>query len=137
MHFFNYCHDNSVDGDYDLRIRHASRLLHPAALQVFNRGQTGGPYWYSHGWNLPGVAAWSISSAIALTTVNIPDHFVGWFGHLASGVDISVLVALVLPSFLYPVFLFLYPDPEGVFGQAGPRLVPAADRPVEPVIDTR
>lgn len=107
----------------------------PAALQVFNRGQIGGPYWYIGGWNLPGVAAWFISSFLALMTVNIPDHFVGWLGNLAGGVDVSLLVALILPAILYPLFLYLYPDPKAVFGPAGPRFVPAIDRPISPIVD--
>jgi purine-cytosine permease-like protein len=109
----------------------------PAALQVFNRRQIGGPYWYVRGWNLPGVAAWFISSAFALATVNIPDHFVGWLGNLAEGIDVSLVVALVLPAVLYPLFLHLYPDPKAVFGPAGPRFVPAADRPIAPIVDAR
>jgi len=107
----------------------------PAALQVFNRGQIGGPYWYMRGWNLPGVAAWFISSSLALMSVNIPGHYVGWLGNLAGGVDVSLLVALILPAILYPLFLYLYPDPKAVFGPAGPRFVPAVDRPILPIID--
>jgi len=38
-----------------------------------------------------------VSSVLALLTVNIPGHLVGWMGNLAHGVDISLLVALVLP----------------------------------------
>jgi purine-cytosine permease-like protein len=107
----------------------------PAALQVFNRGQKGGPYWYIRGWNLPGVAAWFISASLALTTVNIPDHFVGWLGNFADGVDVSLLVALILPAILYPLFLYLYPDPRAVFGPSGPRFVPAINRPISPIVD--
>jgi purine-cytosine permease-like protein len=109
----------------------------PAALQVFNRGQVGGPYWYSRGWNVPGVSAWLLSAALALTTVNIPDHFVGWLGSLAGGIDISLLVALILPTILYPVILYLFPDPVGVYGPEGPRFMPAVDRDLTPIVDSR
>jgi len=34
----------------------------PEAMQVFNRGQRGGPYWFHGGWNLAGMGAWLISS---------------------------------------------------------------------------
>lgn len=105
----------------------------PEAMQVFNRGQVGGPYWFHGGWNLPGMAAWLVSGALALLTVNIPGHFVGWLGRLAGGADVSLLVAIFLPAALYPALLRIFPDPRAVYGPDGPRCVPAADVPVLPV----
>ena len=105
----------------------------PEAMQVFNRGMKGGPYWFSGGWNLPGMAAWIISAFIALLTVNIPGHWVGWLGDLAGSVDVSLLVALGLPAILYPVFLFALPEPRAVYGPRGPRIVPAIDAAITPV----
>ena len=107
----------------------------PDDLQVFNRRQTGGAYWFSGGWNIPGMLAWIPSAAIALATVNIPGQFVGWLGNLAGGIDISLVVALVLPAALYPILLRLFPEPRGVFGPEGPRWVRAADRPFAPIVD--
>jgi purine-cytosine permease-like protein len=109
----------------------------PEAMQVFNRGQTGGPYWFSRGWNIAGMVAWVISAALALLTVNSPGQFVGWLGNLAGGVDISLLAALALPAVLYPLCLVLFPEPRGVFGPAGPRFVPSSNRPVAPVVGGR
>lgn len=109
----------------------------PEAMQVFNRGQRGGPYWFHGGWNLPGMIAWIVSAVLALLTVNSPGQFVGWLGGLAGGVDISLLAALVLPALLYPVCLYLYPEPCAVFGPAGPRGVPCSDRPVAPIVGER
>jgi purine-cytosine permease-like protein len=106
----------------------------PDAMQVFNRGQEGGPYWFRGGWNVAGVAAWLLSAALALTMVNIPGHFVGWLGRAAGGVDVSLLAALVLPAILYPVLLGFFPEPRAVFGPAGPRGVRAADLPVVPIV---
>lgn len=106
----------------------------PDAMQVFNRGQRGGPYWFHGGWNIAGVAAWLISSAAALTMVNMPGHFVGWLGHIAGELDVSLLAALVLPALLYPALLFLFPEPRGVFGPSGPRIVPAVDLPIATVM---
>jgi purine-cytosine permease-like protein len=104
----------------------------PDAMQVFNRGMQGGPYWFRSGWNVPGTAAWLISSLLALLTVNIPDHFVGWLGNIAGGVNISIIAALILPAILYPLFLHLFPEPRGVFGPDGPRCAPAIDAPIAP-----
>jgi purine-cytosine permease-like protein len=106
----------------------------PEAMQVFNRGQIGGPYWFARGWNVAGMSAWLVSAALALLAVNIPGHFVGWLGSLAGGVDLSLLVAIVLPALLYPALLYVFPDPRAVFGPRGPRGVPAADAPIAPVV---
>jgi hypothetical protein len=67
--------------------------------------------------------------------VNMPDHFVGWLGHLAGDLDLSLLAALVLPALLYPALLHLIPEPRAVFGPRGPRGVPTADLAITPVTD--
>jgi purine-cytosine permease-like protein len=106
----------------------------PEAMQVFNRGQQGGPYWFRSGWNLQGMTAWLVSAACALTMVNMPGHFVGWFGRIAGDLDLSLLAALVLPAGIYPLLLYLYPEPRAVYGPLGPRGVPAIDLPIAPVV---
>ena len=106
----------------------------PEAMQVFNRGQRGGPYWFHRGWNLQGMAAWLFSAAFALSLVNMPGHFVGWLGRIAGDLDISLLAALVLPALLYPALLLAFPEPRAVFGPLGPRLVPCADAAVTPIV---
>ena len=119
-----------------LMVGYVTRRGHylPEAMQVFNRGQIGGPYWFHGGWNIAGMSAWLISALLALSMANIPGHFVGPLGNLAGGVDISLLAALVLPALLYPLLLRAFPDPRGVFGPLGPRGVPATDRPIAPVV---
>ncbi len=106
----------------------------PEAMQVFNRGQQGGLYWFRGGWNLQGVGAWVVSAMLALSMVNMPGHFVGWLGRIAGDLDVSLLAALVLPAFLYPALLYLDPEPRAVFAPEGPRGVPAADTPIAPVV---
>lgn len=105
----------------------------PEAMQVFNRGQRGGLYWFRGGWNLQGTSAWLLSAALALLMVNMPGHFVGWLGRWVGDVDLSLLAALVLPALLYPALLYLSPEPRAVFGPQGPRAVPAADTAIAPV----
>jgi purine-cytosine permease-like protein len=109
----------------------------PEAMQVFNRGQKGGPYWFQAGWNLPGMIAWMVSSGLALLTVNSPGQFVGWLGNLAGGVDISLLAALVLPAVLYPLCLWIFPEPAGVFGPQGAWLAPVSSRAIAPIVAER
>ena len=84
----------------------------PDAMQVFNRGQRGGRYWFYRGWNLQGMTAWLVSAALALLMVNMPGHFVGWLGHVAGDLDLSLLAALVLPrdSLSPPCYTWL-PNP--------------------------
>jgi purine-cytosine permease-like protein len=108
----------------------------PEAMQVFNRGQTGGPYWFTGGWNIAGMSAWVISSALALMLVNIPGHFVGWLGNSVGGVDCSLLAALVLPALLFPLCLLLFPEPRAIYGPDGPRCVRAMDTPIAPIVSS-
>jgi purine-cytosine permease-like protein len=104
------------------------------AMQVFNRGQRGGLYWFRGGWNVQGVTAWLLSAALALLMVNMPGHFVGWLGRVAGELDLSLLAALLLPAILYPALLYLAPEPRAVFGPEGPRGVPASASAIAPVV---
>ena len=79
------------------------------------------------------VASTILSSVAALLTVNIPGHFVGWLGNLAGGIDVSLVIALILPALLYPACLFLFPEPRAIYGPDGPRVVPAPDLPLAPI----
>jgi hypothetical protein len=83
---------------------------------------------------MPGITAWLLSAGLALLMVNMPGHFVGWLGRLAGDLDLSLLAALVLPAILYPILLWVAPEPRAVFGPQGPRGVPAAATPIAPVV---
>jgi purine-cytosine permease-like protein len=107
----------------------------PEALQVFNRRQRGGRYWFAHGWNWRGLGAWLVSAGLALMFVNLPGQFVGPLGSLAGGIDISLPVGLAVAGLLYLVLLALFPEPREVYGPEGPRLVRSADTPVLPIVE--
>lgn len=102
-------------------------------LQVFSRGQHGGVYWFSRGWNWRGMGAWIPSAALGLCCVNLPGQFVGPLGNLAQGIDISIPLTLVLSALLYLLALYCFPEPRAVFGAAGARWVPSAPRPTLPI----
>ncbi|WAB83040.1 cytosine permease [Microcella daejeonensis] len=102
-------------------------------LQVFNRGETGGRYWFSAGVNWRGMVAWIGSAVLGLTFANYPPIIVGPFTNVAGGADISLLVAIVSAAVLYLGALFLFPEPKHVFPAEGPRLVPEKDAPMTPV----
>ncbi|MCW2395768.1 MULTISPECIES: purine-cytosine permease family protein [unclassified Sphingobium] len=107
----------------------------PDDMQVFNYRKKGGAYWFSNGWNIPAMLAWGISGAAGLMTMNLPGQFVGWLGHLAGGVDISLLVGLIVPALLYPLLLMLMPEPGVIYSPRGPRFVRVSQAPIAPVVD--
>ncbi|CAB3785412.1 hypothetical protein LMG28688_02031 [Paraburkholderia caffeinitolerans] len=92
-------------------------------LQVFNRGLHGGHYWFTRGWNLRAMGAWLPAAFIGLSFVNLPGQFVGPLGKLADGIDLSVPVSLLMGGVLYLTLLTLFPEPDGVYGPLGRRLV--------------
>jgi len=93
----------------------------PDDLQVFTRGEKGGRYWFTHGWNWRGMGAWIPSAAVGLCFVNLPGQFVGPLGNLADGIDISLPVTLGLASVVYLVLLKMFPEANAVFGPNDPR----------------
>ncbi len=108
----------------------------PADLQVFNRGQRGGTYWYARGVNWRAMAAWIPATCIGLLMANTP-LIVGPLAGIAGGVDVSLPATLVAAALLYLAMLQLFPEPRAVFGPAGPRLVRASNRPVAGIRQVR
>lgn len=87
----------------------------PDALQVFNRGQRGGIYWFWHGFNLRGLGVWTASAVTGLLFASNA-WFEGPGSGIVGGADIGFLVAAVVAAVLYPLILNRYPEPEEVFG---------------------
>ena len=111
----------------------------PDDLQVFNRGQRGGSYWFSGGYNWRGLAAWIPAALVGVLFVNIPEQFEGplrtTFGGILEGVDVSLAVVIVLAAVLYIAFELLFPEPREVYGPEGPRLFRAAEGKPPPPIE--
>ncbi|GAB2872200.1 purine-cytosine permease family protein [Lentzea nigeriaca] len=105
----------------------------PEALQVFNRRQRGGRYWFTHGWNWRGMTAWWVAALTGVLFTNMPGQFVGPLGDLAGGVDVSLPLSIAVAAALFLALLFVFPEPRAVHGQDGPRLVPAKDVEVPPI----
>jgi len=97
-------------GQYDAR-----------ALQVFNKGETGGKYWYRAGVNWRGMVAWITAAVLGLLFAFYPPVIVGPFANVAGGVDLSLLVAIVTAAVLYIGALLIFPEPTYSFGPDGPR----------------
>ncbi len=85
-------------------------------LQVLNRGQRGGIYWFTAGWNLRAVGAWVPAVVVGLLTSNTSLFTGPWF-HVAGGVDVSVPVAGVIGGVVYLVALKVAPESPVVRGE--------------------
>jgi purine-cytosine permease-like protein len=108
----------------------------PEDVQVFNQGRTGGRYWFSHGVNWRGMAAWIPAAIAGLLFANYPPLIEGPFRNaVAGGIDVSLPVSLGLAAVIYLALLFAFPEPRYVFGPEGPRWVPAADGEATEVVD--
>ncbi len=73
---------------------------HADDLQVFNRGLTGGRYWYTGGWHWQATVAWLAGSVVGLLTIQT-QLFTGPLAGIAGGVDISLVAASVVAAALY------------------------------------
>jgi purine-cytosine permease-like protein len=72
-------------------------------LQVFNRGETGGRYWYTAGWHWPAALAWAAGSVVGLLTIQTT-LFSGPLSGIANGVDISLIAGSVVAAAVYLPF---------------------------------
>jgi purine-cytosine permease-like protein len=117
----------------------------PDDLQVFNRSQRGGAYWFTRGVNVRGMGAWIPAAIVGLLFVNIPGQFEGPLRNTAedlglaglAGVDISLVVAIGLAALLYLAALIVFPEPRAVYGPEGPRVVRASDAQPPPIMGAR
>lgn len=92
-------------------------------LQVFNRGQQGGAYWFSRGLNGRALTAWALGSATGLLLANTT-LIAGPLRDVAGGIDLSFFASLLVSAVVYVIALRAFPEPRYVFGPRGPRLVP-------------
>ena len=74
-----------------------------AALQVFNRRETGGKYWFTGGWNLKATISWIVGSVVGILGISSVEY-VGPIAAALGDVDVSVpgaaLSALVVYALL-------------------------------------
>lgn len=87
----------------------------PDALQVFNRGERGGRYWFWNGVNVRAYTAWFAAVGLGLLFANTT-LVVGPFAQAAGGVDLSFAVAGVVAVVVYIGLEFVYPEPAAVYG---------------------
>jgi purine-cytosine permease-like protein len=85
----------------------------PDDLQVFNRGERGGRYWFTAGFNLRAFGAWVPACAVGFL-FSSTTWFTGPGAKIFGGADVSFLVAAVVGAVLYVVLLRLFPEPANV-----------------------
>jgi purine-cytosine permease-like protein len=83
------------------------------ALQVFNRGERGGIYWYLSGWNLRACLAWLLASGVGLLFLTT-SLYTGPWSDAANGVDLSWISALVIGAGSYAIFATIFREPAAV-----------------------
>jgi purine-cytosine permease-like protein len=82
----------------------------PDDLQVFNRGERGGRYWFVGGWNPRAVGAWAAGSAFGLLAVDT-QLYTGPLAGLAGGVDLSLAGSAVIAAAVYATSLAAWKEP--------------------------
>jgi purine-cytosine permease-like protein len=77
-----------------------TRSYDPVDLQAFAAGRRDGRYWFTRGWNVPAVVAWTVGAVFGLLTVNT-ELYVGPLANLAGGVDLSTMGSAALAGLIY------------------------------------
>ena len=80
--------------------RRMGGTFHKEDLQVFNKRQQGGIYWYKAGWSYKATIAWlagSISGILGISSVD----YTGPLANLFGGVDVSIITPVVVGISLY------------------------------------
>jgi purine-cytosine permease-like protein len=71
-----------------------------AALQVFNKRETGGKYWFTGGWNFKATFSWIVGSVVGILGISTVDY-VGPIAAALGDVDVSVPGAVVSALVVY------------------------------------
>lgn len=78
-------------------------------LQVFNRRQRGGRYWYAGGWNAGALIAWLAGSAVGVLS-NATATYSGPIAELLGGVDASFATSALTAAIVYLTLTGLRPQ---------------------------
>ena len=71
-----------------------------AALQIFNKRETGGKYWFTGGWNLKATFSWIVGSVVGILGISTVDY-VGPIAAALGDVDVSVPGAVISALVVY------------------------------------
>lgn len=81
-----------------------TKTYDPVDLQAFAHGMRGGRYWFTGGWNLPAVIAWTAGATFGVLAVNTT-LYVGPLADIAGGVDLSTIGSAAIAAAIYVVSL--------------------------------
>ena len=95
----------------------------PEDVQVFNKGKTGGIYWFNAGFNWRALLAWIPSAILGLMFCYYPPLLIGPWSGAVGGIDVSLPVSIISAAVLYVLFLSIWPEPKSAYGPKGSRLV--------------
>lgn len=102
---------------------------HVEDLQVFNRGERGGIYWYKAGLNPPALLLWATAATVGIM-FSVNDAFAGPLAALTGGVDGGLIASALVALIGCPVIHKLFPDPREVYGTKRPDQRPGR-RPID------
>lgn len=97
-------------------------------LQVWNRRQTGGAYWFTAGINWRPFVAWVPAVILGLLFLNT-SLFTGPLSMMAGGIDLSFVLAGTSGALIYIATLVLSPEPDAI---RGPIIETSANPPASP-----
>ena len=113
--------------------------LVPDAVQVFNRGEKGGIYWYWRGINLRSVIPWLVGGGVGMLFCNT-SSYIGPFADAFGGVDLSFTLAGVTAGVLYLLLVTLVPEASEVYPDGRRRFTanaagaPSGEEATNPVV---
>jgi purine-cytosine permease-like protein len=110
---------------------HRKGFFWPDDLQVFNRGERGGRYWFWHGINLRASGPWLLAATVGMFFTNTA-WFTGPGTDLTDGTDVGFAVSGAIVAVLYPLMLKLFPEPRELFPDEGEASFERAYATVEP-----
>lgn len=91
---------------------------YPEHLQVFNRGEEGGRYWFVGGLEPRATIAWIAAVIVGAFFINT-----GWYvspgAKLLGEADIGLIVSTATAAITYMALLILFPEPAYLFGPKG------------------
>ena len=83
--------------------------LNASDMQVFNRGERGGVYWYTSGLNFRAIAAWAAGGIVGFLFLNTT-VYIGPWANAFGGIDASFASAAIVSAVVYVALLLISPE---------------------------
>ena len=83
--------------------------LNASDMQVFNRGERGGVYWYTSGLNFRAIVAWAAGGIVGFLFLNTT-VYIGPWANAFGGIDASFASAAIVSAVVYVALLLISPE---------------------------